>query len=288
MNGTTAPKLPPAASGLSATTNPCYPAQPSTISESSTRPANFDHLAGIYRWLEYLTFGPMLSRCRLHFLPRLGAAKKVLVLGDGDGRFVEQFLSVNCHATVDIVDSSGAMLKLVHRRVARIAGAGKQVRLVRRDAREFFPDRTSATGGSIEIGPLRPGPGSYDLVISHFFLDCFMTQEVEKLVRGIAPYLSNDVRWVVSEFAVPARGRGLRRFARVAGRFVIGGLYGVFGVLTGMRVRTLPDYAGAFVKSGFGLSEQRLRVCGLLTCELWCREDSFGSQSKGGCAGDLD
>ena len=33
-------------------------------------PANFDPIARPYRWMEYLTFGPALARCRNHFLPQ--------------------------------------------------------------------------------------------------------------------------------------------------------------------------------------------------------------------------
>ncbi len=46
---------------------------------------NFNRLAQIYRWLEYLSFGPFLWRCRIRFLPDLAHCRRALVLGDGDG-----------------------------------------------------------------------------------------------------------------------------------------------------------------------------------------------------------
>ena len=55
--------------------------------------ANFDLIARPYRWLEYLTFGPALARCRNHFLPQLTDRRAALVLGDGDGRFLARLLA---------------------------------------------------------------------------------------------------------------------------------------------------------------------------------------------------
>src|SRR6185437_1080687 len=55
----------------------------------------FDRLARVYRWMEWLSFGPYLSRCRRAFLPQLRDARRALVLGDGDGRFTAALLRRN-------------------------------------------------------------------------------------------------------------------------------------------------------------------------------------------------
>ena len=71
---------------------------------------NFNHLARIYRWLEYLTFGPFLWRCRVHFLPQLSDCRSALVLGDGDGRFTARLLRENPHLRVMAIDGSPGMI----------------------------------------------------------------------------------------------------------------------------------------------------------------------------------
>ena len=86
----------------------------------AARPANFDHIARPYRWLEYLTFGPYLERCRFHFLDQLKRHRRALILGDGDGRFTARLLATNPQISVDAVDSSAAMLNLLSERVSRL------------------------------------------------------------------------------------------------------------------------------------------------------------------------
>ena len=80
--------------------------------------ANFDGVARWYRWLEYSAFGSTLEQCRFTLLPELVDAHRVLILGEGDGRFLQKFLTGNEHAQIDVVDASPAMLKLAHSRVS--------------------------------------------------------------------------------------------------------------------------------------------------------------------------
>jgi len=206
---------------------------------------NFDPLARPYRWLEYATFGRALERCRFHFLPALTGARRALVLGDGDGRFLARLLQANPGLEADVVDCSPAMLRLLH---ARLRPEDRQrVALHQADAREFVPPWTH-----------------YDLVVAHFFFDCLFPSELNALVAGIMPRLAPGTRWVVSEFAEP-RGR----VSSVVGRGVVAGLYGAFGLLTGLRVRSLPDHATELEASGFQLLTHRQWLRGLLVSQLW-------------------
>src|SRR6202034_2691193 len=94
-----------------------HSAPPISQEESASQPPgtasapNFNHLAGIYRWLEYLTFGPFLWRCRVHFLPKLAHCRRALILGDGDGRFTAHLLRENPHLKITAVDGSPRMIQ---------------------------------------------------------------------------------------------------------------------------------------------------------------------------------
>ena len=74
-------------------------------------PPRFDWLAPHYAWVETLTFGGRLHACRTALLGGVADARRVLVLGEGDGRFLAAFLASNPVATVDVMDASPAMVR---------------------------------------------------------------------------------------------------------------------------------------------------------------------------------
>ena len=213
---------------------------------------DFDPLARVYRWMEWCTFGPWLGWCRSHFLDELGHCGRALVLGDGDGRFTARLLAANSSVAVAAVDASPAMLRLLARRSAAHAA---RLYTARTDARSWRP---VAPASATHFGP------PYDLVVSHFFLDCLTTEEVHALAAAVRRSTASHAVWVVSEFALPPG-----RLGRIVARPLIGFLYWVFGRLTGLRVNRLPNHALAFEQAGFSLHWRHSRLGGLLTSELW-------------------
>jgi ubiquinone/menaquinone biosynthesis C-methylase UbiE len=215
---------------------------------ASSHVPQFDQLARVYRWMEYATFGPWLWRCRCAFLPELGECRQALVLGDGDGRFTARLLGANREIKVDAVDASAAMLRALARRAAANAA---RLRVECADVRAW-----QARGAR------------YDAVVTHFFLDCLTAEEVQALAERMRDALDAGGRWVISEFAVPEGW-----FGHAVARGVVSMLYAAFGVLTGLRVRTLPDYAAGLRAWGFVLEKRRVWLGGLLASEVWRAED---------------
>jgi len=208
--------------------------------------SNFDHLARPYRWLEYLTFGPLLARCRFHRIPELGHVRRALVLGDGDGRFLARLLATNPELQADVVDQSPAMLRLLQAR-AEAVGAAHRIRIHEADALGFRPAETAV----------------YDLVITHFFLDCFTTEQVCGLARNLRPHLAPGALWIVSEFAIP------RGAAALPAWMIVRSLYFAFRMLTGLRTRALPRHDVALTQTGLRLQGRHCFLLGLLVSERW-------------------
>jgi ubiquinone/menaquinone biosynthesis C-methylase UbiE len=224
------------------------------------RTLNFDRLARVYRWMEGLSFGPYLWRCRCAFLGEMTEADEALALGDGDGRFTAALLKRNRQVRVTAVDVSEAMLRSLRRKAGADEG---RVRTEACDVREWSP-----------------AEAEYDLVVTHFFLDCLTTEDVRRLTERLKPRLRPGARWVVSEFAVPSGW-----FGRWAARPVVGFLYRAFGVLTGLEVRRLPEWEAELRGAGFRqVGEQRF-LHGLLISQIWRmagsakRVDTSGSAS---------
>lgn len=209
---------------------------------------NFDGLARFYRWMEYATFGPWLWWCRCYFLPTLKYCRNAVMLGDGDGRFTARLLAINPVLHVDAIDASRSMLRNLVQNAGPLA---ERISAHCADARNWQP--TSQAGD-------RP----FDLVVTHFFLDCLTTEEVRDLAERLRASLAPQALWVVSEFAMPRNC-----FGQLVARPIIRALYGAFGMLTGLNVRALPDYVSVLEKIGFVLEKRRTWLGGLLVSELW-------------------
>lgn len=222
------------------------------MTESSTTEPDFDRVARLYRWAEYATFGPWLQRTRTHYLPLLQGRRHAFVLGDGDGRFLSALFAANSVIEATAVDTSAAMLKLLRARCAPFAG---RLRTIIGSALTACPDRNT------------------DLIVSHFFLDCLQQEQVERLTARLGETCSAGTLWLVSDFQVPP-GRSLR----LPGALLIRLLYTAFRVLTGLRVRSLPDTGKALEVAGFNCLHSHSLLGGLLYTELWRLERSYNTQ----------
>lgn len=210
----------------------------------TTSTPNFNGVARAYRWLEYLTMGPLLEQSRFSHLTRLAGCSQALVLGDGDGRFTARLLGSDPSIRVEAVDLSRTMLWLLRRRC--LAHAERLV-THEADARCFVPTVTA------------------DLVVTHYFLDCLSQSEVDALIAGLTPHLASGAIWLVSDFRIPG---GLVRWpAWVLVRF----LYVAFRLLTGLQPTRLPDHALPLQRCGFVRIAVARGMFGILTSEVWQR-----------------
>jgi SAM-dependent methyltransferase len=230
------------------------PYSPTTTPRRDT--PDFDSLARIYRWMEYLSFGPMLERCRFHFLGRCSQARRALVLGDGDGRFTARLLATNQNVEIDAVDSSAAMLTELRRRGLHASvDAENRLRTIHADLRKVTPDN-------------HPPDPKYDLVVSHFFLDCLTDNEVAGVVERIIPHLTSDAAWLISEFSIPEKG-----WRRATATQIVRFLYFAFDKMTHLRVHKIPDYGHILGRCGFRCRQRTRMLCGLLVTEVWRLEN---------------
>jgi trans-aconitate methyltransferase len=209
---------------------------------------NFNSLAHLYRWLEYLSFGPFLWRCRIHFLPQLTHCRRALILGDGDGRFTARLLRANSNIEITAIDASPRMIEALQQ-----AAAPHQDRLTTQvaDIRTWQPTQ----------------PNRYDLIVTHFFLDCLNTGEIADLTSRLTPYLAPNALWLVSEFAVPPT-----HYGRTIAAPLVAFLYRAFRLITNLRLKSLPDHSQALAAAGWTLrilQAQHTHLNGLLISQLW-------------------
>jgi ubiquinone/menaquinone biosynthesis C-methylase UbiE len=207
---------------------------------------SFDLIARPYRWLEYLTLGRTLERCRNHYLPQLLDRRQALLLGDGDGRFTSNLLDSNQNVRVVAVDTSAAMLKLLRNRSAHaVQNDLVRLRVVQQSALDHVPE------------------DSPDLIVTHFFLDCLPQTDLDALVRNLAGQIRPGALWLISDFQIPAGAM------RIPAWLYIRTLYLAFRVLTGLRVTHLSDHRTPLAGAGFTRTAHQTSLFGLLTTEMW-------------------
>lgn len=208
---------------------------------------NFDRVAGIYRGLEYLAFGRALEVARFRYLEHLRDRRHVLILGEGDGRFLERLVAIAPQASIRCIDSSAAMLARAAERLAPAA-------------------RTRVAFECEDVRAADIPPAAYDAVVTMFVLDCLSPDEVTALVQRVAAGLRGDGVWLFADFSVPARGwRWLRA------RLWVDGLYAFFRWRTGLRVRHLPPSEAILREAGFEALDRSTWQHGLLTAALYAR-----------------
>ena len=182
-------------------------------------------------------FGGELERRRLALLPEVAAAQRALILGDGDGRFLARFRAVST-ASVDCIDASARMLALARARAG--------------------DERISYHRANALTVPLKPS--SYDLIVTHFFLDCFDAPGLERLIDRIQEAAEPGALWLISEFREPRWARPLLTV-----------MYWFFRVSAGLSNQRLVDHRPLLERRGFRLLREETSRRGLLASELWQR-----------------
>ena len=195
--------------------------------------------------MEHLAFGHDLTRTRTAFLNELTGAERVLILGEGDGRFLARFLQINPRAQVDCVDKSLEMLKLAEKRVSRL-DMNARVTFHHADARTFaYPTR------------------HYDLIVTLFFLDVFTAASIEPLIGTLAKSLALGGLWYTADFRTPEEP--LKRLHSLTWLRL---LYGFFGWQTDIEARALVDPTPYFEKNGLEPLKTHHRRLGMLYSQV--------------------
>lgn len=211
--------------------------------------ADFDPLVRAYRALEFVAFGGDLERARFCLTDALRDCRSILILGEGDGRFLAQLLPrLDVGARVQCVDASAAMLRRAEARVAGTAG------------------RDRVTFQQADALALALPPQRYDAVVTLFFIDCFQPDDAAALVEKLSGALQPKATWLFADFVEPPRG-----FARWRARIWLAVLYTFFRWQTGLKTRALPPSEELIAQAGFARAAQREFQWGLLRAVAWRR-----------------
>ena len=211
-------------------------------------PRSFDNLARHYQFLERMLFGDQLNLARRKaFDDLLIHPQKILLIGDGDGRFCQDILTT--HADVDVVsiDSSSRMLDQARERLIDANLNLKRVEFIEEDVRlHHFPKN------------------EYDFIALNFVLDCFGQEDLDALLPRIEASLKPTGYIGYSDFAIPNRSIFSRFFAKI----VVSLLYIAFRMTTDLQANRLPNITWSKVVH---LVSRNERLGGMIISELRCQ-----------------
>jgi ubiquinone/menaquinone biosynthesis C-methylase UbiE len=209
----------------------------------------FDRIARHYRWLEAVTFGRSLQRARCAWIHELPAPRRALIVGEGNGGFLCELLRVHPLVEIDCVDVSAQMLELARARVRnRFPLSLENVRFLQEDIETWSP------------------PASYDLLVTHFLLDCFRRGEVRAIVEKLSGAASSGSIWLLADFSVPETP-----LRRVHALMWLRAMNLFFRCVTGVpATNELVDPSPYLETAGFACVGRLLSRAGMIKSELWC------------------
>jgi ubiquinone/menaquinone biosynthesis C-methylase UbiE len=210
---------------------------------------SFDALAPHYRWMEWILAGEKLQRCRTAFLSQVKESRNVLIVGEGNGRFLLECRRQLPGAHITVVDASAAMLSAARERLKRSGLSGNAVEFVHADALSW-----------------QPASHAYDLIVTHFFLDCFPSEPLEKVVNNLARGAAPQAKWLLADFQIPAHG-----FGRLRAQIIHAMMYAFFRLATRLPARHLASPDEFLRAQKFVLQERKTSDWGLLHSDLWTR-----------------
>lgn len=211
---------------------------------------SFDSLAPHYRWMEFILAGEKLQRCRTAFLEQVSAPENILIWGEGNGRFLIECRRKWKDARIVCADASERMLALANERIERFDLDANGIEFLRADVLKWSPLQKS-----------------FDLVVTHFFLDCFRSEQLQQVVDKIAFAARPNASWLLADFQIAPVG-----LRRLRSKLILTLMYLFFRIVTRLPARRLTSPDPYLSSNEFFLRERRVSEWGLLHSDLWRRQ----------------
>ena len=109
----------------------------------------------------------------------------------------------------------------------------------------------------------------FDLIVTHFVLDCFCPKQLEQVVASLAGAATEDATWLLADFQVPLTG-----LCRYRALLIHRVMYLFFRLVARLPARNLAIPDDLLRANNFVLSERRVSEWGLLHTDKWERKNS--------------
>jgi ubiquinone/menaquinone biosynthesis C-methylase UbiE len=218
-------------------------------------------LASSYSFWEYLALGKQLQRARFSHWRELQNTQRVLLLGDGNGRFSTHLLKEFPTIRIWSLDSSEAMLNAAARRRRKNNLCDKRITPINGDVLTWNPQGLS-----------------FDAVVAQFFFDGFDRLELQNVCEILKKVLTAEGILLVSEFHIPPTSV----LAVTRARITLWSLYKIFWLLTGLKNQRLTPHEPMLCECGFEVRKTATLSQGTVLSQVFQRKstDSFALRTK--------
>ena len=214
---------------------------------------DYDRIARPYRFLEWLAFGSTLQEARTAFLKDLVPRRSILILGEGDGRFIQELTQHSLKGSIVVVEPSRTMIRLAERRLSDEARS--RVAFFTDDIRLWSPPKDSLP---------------FDALVTLFFWDQYPPEEQESIVTRLQPWLQPGAAWLFADFSETRPKKFPQAFAR---DFALRALYRFFQRTTGIPARFIHDPCPFFMRFGWSRKRRASWKNEWIQSDLWVKNN---------------
>ena len=197
-------------------------------------------MAPIYPALERLVFGVRLDDAWRAFFKEILEADRVLLVGEGNGRFLKSLTARKRTGCVCVVEKSRVMIHLAKNRAGESGKIGLE--FIEADFRIY-----------------RPGQ-EFDCVVTHFFLDMFNPASQLAIIQKMAEFVAKGGIWINVDF-VPAR--------TLRGGILMWLQYSFFRVVSRIESKCCFDESEAAAAAGWTVTEAISYLGGLVVAKRY-------------------
>jgi ubiquinone/menaquinone biosynthesis C-methylase UbiE len=200
----------------------------------------FDLVAPFYPALERCVFGSRLDEARQAFYDCALQADRILLVGEGNGRFLASLLARKIGGSIRVVEKSPVMIRLAKDRIDGQREA--DLEFIEADIRHCIPERP------------------FDYIVTHFFLDQFNPPAQQVIIDRFTELSTEEAAWINVDF-VPPRTRG--------GRTLMWLQYAFFRVMTRLEARRCFDESTLAAQSGWIVLESLSFLSGFIVAKRY-------------------
>jgi ubiquinone/menaquinone biosynthesis C-methylase UbiE len=180
---------------------------------------NFDRIAPIYDKLASIVFGKAMRRAQTKFLNEIRHHSRVLILGGGTGWLLAELLSTRPDCQVIYIEASEKMIDMARKRIDK----SHNVSFIHGTEKEI------------------PAASSFEVVITHFYLDLFEQRSCLEVCTLIRRYCHPGSLWIASDFVNNVWWQSI----------LLRSMYTFFGLTTRLHTKSLPEWRTCIQEAGF-------------------------------------